>query len=187
QFDPSLNGLNLVEAAKQKLGTSSLDDQITLIFEIHGHGGASGVFHGISEDDLQQFLRHPNTMFASDSSVRKFQEGVPHPRGYGNNARVLARYVRELKLLRLEDAVRRMTSLPATVFRLPDRGVIRQGACADLAIFDPSTVQDNATFDKPHQYATGFAWVLVNGVSVVKQDAHTGARPGRTLPHGLTK
>src|SRR5207249_10258936 len=181
QFDPSLNGLNLVEAAKQKLGTSSLDDQITLIFEIHGHGGASGVFHGISEDDLQQFLRHPNTMFASDSGVRKFQEGVPHPRGYGNNARVLARYTRELRLLRLEEAIRRMTSLPAATFRLKGRGELREGNWADLVVFDPEKVQDHATFSDPHHYATGFAYVFVNGVAVVKGDAHTGARPGQVL------
>jgi N-acyl-D-amino-acid deacylase len=86
-------------------------------------------------------------------------DGVPHPRGYGNNARVLARYVRELNFLRLEDAVRRMTSLPATTFRLKDRGVIRQGAWADLVILDPTKVQDTATFQEPHQYAAGFAWV----------------------------
>jgi N-acyl-D-amino-acid deacylase len=184
KHDPSLNGLNIVEATKKKRGSDSLDDQIELILEIQDYGGASGIFHGISEPDLQQFLRQPNTMFASDSGVRKFQEGVPHPRGYGNDARVLARYVRELKLLRLEDAVRRMTSLPAATFRLKDRGVLREGAWADVVVFDPGKVQDQATFNDPHHYATGFAWVLVNGVPVVKSDEHTGARPGRTLRHG---
>jgi len=184
-YNPRLNGLNLVEAARQHRGTSSVDDQIELIFEIHRQGGAGGVFHGISEEDLQEFLRSPNTMFASDSGVRKFGEGVPHPRGYGNNARVLARYVRELKLLRLEDAIRRMTSLPAAAFHLKDRGLIREHAWADLVIFDPARVQDQATFGDPHHYATGFAWVLVNGVPVVKQDAHSGATPGRVLRHGI--
>ncbi len=175
--------MNIVEAAKKKRGTASLEDQIELILEIQANGGASGVFHGISEADLQQFLRHPNTMFASDSGVRKFQEGVPHPRGYANNARVLARYVRELKLLRLEDAIRRMTSLPALTFRLRDRGVVREGAWADLVVFDPAKVQDNATFEDPHHYATGFAWVLINGVPVVQKDEPTGARPGKMLRH----
>ncbi len=122
-------------------------------------------------------------MIASDSGVRKFGEAVPHPRGYGNNARVLARYVRELKLLRLEDAIRRMTSLPATTFRLKDRGVVRAGDWADLVVFDPAKVQDHATFKDPHHYATGFAYVFVNGVAVVKDDEHTGARPGRALRH----
>jgi N-acyl-D-amino-acid deacylase len=181
--DPSLNGLNIVEAAKKKRGSDSLDEQVELILDIQNHGGASGVFHGIDEPDLQQFLRHPNTMFASDSGVRKFRDGVPHPRGYGNNARVLARYVRELKLLRLEDAIRRMTSLPAATFHLKDRGLIREGAWADLVVFDPAKVQDRSTFNDPHHYAAGFAWVIVNGTPVVKNDEPTGARPGKALRH----
>ncbi|MDW8310459.1 MAG: amidohydrolase family protein, partial [Verrucomicrobiales bacterium] len=106
--DPSLNGLNLVEAARKLRGSDSLDDQIETILEIQKRGGASGVFHGMNEADLQTFLRHPNTMIACDSGLRRFGEGVPHPRGYGNNARVLGRYVRELGVLRLEEAVRKM-------------------------------------------------------------------------------
>jgi len=181
KHDPSLNGLSVADAAKRRRSSATVDDQIELILEIQGHGGATGIFHGISEPDLQAFLRHPNTMFASDSGVRKFQEGVPHPRGYGNNARVLARYVRELHLLRIEDAVRRMTSLPAATFHFKDRGTVREGGWADVVVFDPAAVQDRATFEEPHHYATGFAWVLVNGVPVVKSDQHTGARPGRML------
>lgn len=181
QRDPGLNGLNMVDAAAKKRGGKSLEDQIELILEIQANGGASGIFHGIAEDDLQQFLQHPNTMFASDSGVRKFGEGVPHPRGYGNNARLLARYVRELKLLRLEDAVRRMTSLPATTFWMKDRGLVREGAWADLVVFDPAKVQDRSDFNDPHHYATGFAWVFVNGVAVVTNDVHTGARPGKIV------
>ena len=187
KHDPSLNGLNLAEAAKKARGSASLNAQIELILDIQKNGGASGVFHGLSEDDLQCFLRHPNTMIACDSGLRQFGQGVPHPRGYGNSARALARYVRELQWLRLEDAVRRMTSLPATTFRLQDRGVIREGNWADLVLFDPDKVQDNATFKDPHHYATGFAWVFVNGVAVVKNDEHTGARSGRALRHGATE
>ena len=181
--DPSLNGLNIVEAAKRKHGSASVVSQVQLILEIESHGGASGVFHGISEEDLRKFLAYPNTMFASDSGVRRYGEGVPHPRGYGNNARVLARYARELKLLRLEEAVRRMTSLPAAAFRLKGRGEVREGNWADLVVFDPEKVQDHATFNDPHHYATGFCYVFVNGVAVVKNDQHTGARPGKTLRH----
>ena len=189
--DRSLNGLNILQAAGKRHGSASdpgrasllasLDDQIALIFEIQTNGGASAVFHSMSEDDIRIFMQHPDTMFASDSGMRHYQEGVPHPRGYGNNARFLARYVRELKLLRLEDAIRKMTSLPATTFHIRDRGIIREGAWADLAIFDPAKVQDNATFDDPHHYATGFHWVLVNGVPVIKDDAHTQARPGKAV------
>lgn len=179
--DRSLNGLNIAEAAKRKRGSEALDEQIELVLEIQANGGGPGVFHGMSEDDLRAFALNPNTMFASDSGVREFGKGVPHPRGYGNSSRVLARYVRDLGLLRLEDAVRRMTSLPAATFRLKDRGVIREGAWADVVVFDPATVQDRATFTEPHQYATGFRAVLVNGVPVVERDEHTGARPGRAL------
>jgi N-acyl-D-amino-acid deacylase len=181
--DKSLNGKNIAEAAKIKRGSDSLDDQIELILEIEKTGGASGVFHGINEDDLQKLLQHPNTMIASDSGVRGLGEDVPHPRGYGNNARVLARYVRELKLLRLEDAIRRMTSLPATTFRLKERGVLREGVWADIVVFDPEKIQDVATFNDPHHYATGIVHVFVNGVAVVKDGEHTDAKPGSAVRH----
>jgi N-acyl-D-amino-acid deacylase len=179
--DRSLNGLNIAQAAKKVRGADALDDQIETILQIQKNGGASAVFHSMNEEDLQRFMQHPNTMFASDSGVRRFNEGVPHPRGYGNNARILARYVRELHELRLEDAVRRMAFLPATTFGLKNRGQIREGAWADLAVFDLAKVQDNATFEAPHQYATGFAHVYVNGVEVVRDDKHTGAKPGRAV------
>jgi N-acyl-D-amino-acid deacylase len=187
RHDKSLNGLNLVQAAKKVRGSDSLDDQIELVLDIQKNGGAAGVFHSMSEDDLRQFAQHPNTMFASDSGVRKFGESVPHPRGYGNNARVLGEYVRDLKLIRVEDAVRRMSSLPATAYGIKDRGILREGAWADVVVFDPATVKDLATFDKPHQYAVGFKSVLVNGEEVVKDDQHTGAKPGRCVRHGAEK
>ena len=182
--DPTLNGLNIVQAAKKQRGSDSLAEQIELILDIESRGGASGVFHGMDEDDLRAFLRHPNTMFASDASVREWQAGVPHPRGYGNNARVLGRYVRELKLLRIEDAIRRMTSLPATTFHLKDRGVLREGAWADVVVLDPAKVGDAATFEAPHAYASGFRAVYVNGVAVVENDIHTKARPGKIVRRG---
>jgi len=181
--DPELNGLNIVEAAKLRRNADSVEDQIELILDIQSRGGATGVFHGMNEDDLQAFMRFPNTMIASDSGVREFGKGVPHPRGYGNNARVLGRYVRELHVLRLEDAIRRMSSLPAETFHLKYRGQLREGNWADIVLFDPATVQDNATFKDPHHYATGFRYVLVNGVTVVENDRHTGAKPGMPLRH----
>jgi N-acyl-D-amino-acid deacylase len=177
----SLNGLNVKQAAKKLRGADSLTAQIQTILEIQRNGSANAVFHSMNEEDSRLFMQHPNTMFASDSGVRRFGSGVPHPRGYGNNARVLARYVRESHVLRLEDAVRRMTSLPATTFHIKDRGVIREGAWADLVVFDPAKIQDNATFEDPHHYATGFAHVFVNGVEVVQHDEHTGAMPGKCV------
>jgi N-acyl-D-amino-acid deacylase len=183
RHDKSLNGLNIVEATKKLRNADSLDDQIETILEIQKNGGASGVFHGMNEEDLQKFMRHPNTMVACDSGLRKLGEGVPHPRGYGNNARVLARYVRELKVLRLEDAIRKMTSLPASSFRLKHRGELREGSWADMVLFDPEKVNDPATYNDPHHYAAGMPYVLVNGVVVIKDSEHTGAKPGMVLRH----
>jgi N-acyl-D-amino-acid deacylase len=181
QHDRRLNGLNLVEAAKVRRGSGTLDDQIELILDIEQNGGATGVFHGMNEADLQKFLAHPNTMIGSDSGLRRFGDGVPHPRGYGNNARVLARYVRELKVLTLEEAIRRMTSLPASTLHLKDRGQVREGVWADIVVFDPDAIQDHATYKEPHQYPSGIHYVLVNGVLVVDKEGHTRAKPGRPL------
>jgi N-acyl-D-amino-acid deacylase len=186
--DPSFNGLNVVEAAMKLRGADSLDDQIETIFEIEKAGGASAVFHGMSETDLEAFMKHPNTMFASDSGVRKFQKDIPHPRGYGNAARILGQYVREKKVLRLEDAIRRMTSLPARTFRIKDRGELREGAWADIAVFAPELVNDPSTYKDPHHYAIGMKYVFVNGTLVVENDQHNGARPGMILRHeAMTK
>ena len=179
--DPALNRLNVAEAAKKVRPSGTLDEQIELIFDIIQNGGATGIFHGMSEADLAVFMQHPNTMFASDSGVRRWQEDVPHPRGYGNNARILAEYVRAKKVLRLEDAIRRMTSLPAHTFHFAHRGELLPGNWADLTVFDPATVADPSTYADPHHYATGFRCVFVNGTLVVDQDRHTGARPGRVL------
>jgi N-acyl-D-amino-acid deacylase len=183
RHDRSLNGKNIVEASRLVRGSDSLDAQVETILEIQKNGGASGVFHGMSEDDLQVFMRHPNTMVACDSGLRVFGAGVPHPRGYGNNARVLARYVRDLQILRLEDAVRKMTSLPASTFQFKKRGLIVEGYWADITIFDPGKIQDTAQFNDPHHYPKGIPYVLVNGVPVVKQGEHTKAKAGHSLKH----
>src|SRR4030095_15584046 len=126
-------------------------------------GGASMIYHSMGEPDVQRIMQEPFTMIASDSGVRQADETVPHPRGYGNNARVLGRYVRDLKIITLEDAIRKMTSLPAQTFTLRDRGQIREGFAADIVIFDETKVGDKATFEHPHQYAEGFSTIIVNG------------------------
>jgi N-acyl-D-amino-acid deacylase len=179
--DSRLNGKTIPQAARLLRGADSLDDQIETILDLEARGGAQGVFHGMNEADLQTFLAMPHTMIASDSGVRKFGDGVPHPRGYGNNARVLARYVRELKVLSVEEAVRKMTSLPAQTFRLKNRGTLAPAAIADIVIFDPQTVSAPSTFEDPHHYATGFSDVIVNGVPVIRAGALTEARPGRPV------
>ena len=161
--EPKFNGKNIKEITKIARGKDKLDDQIEQILDMYQKGGASMVYHSMDEPDVQNIMRQPFTMIASDSGVRAFGSGVPHPRGYGNNARVLGHYVRDLHLITLEDAIRKMTSLPASTFGLNDRGLIREGFAADLVIFDEATVGDKATFEQPHQYASGFSAVIVNG------------------------
>lgn len=178
---PDLHGKTVPEAARLVRGSGSLADQLELILDIEARGGAGAVFHGMNEEDLQTFMRHPLTMIASDGSPRRFGEDVPHPRNYGNNARVLGRYVRELKLLPLEEAVRRMTSLPARMFRLRDRGKLEAGAWADIVVFDPGRVGDPSTFADPHHYAEGFSEVIVNGRVVIRGGLLTGVRSGGPL------
>jgi N-acyl-D-amino-acid deacylase len=120
---------------------------------------------------------------ASDGGITEFGAGNPHPRSYGTNARVIAEYVRSRGVLTLEDAIRRMTSLPARTFELRDRGLLREGLAADLVIFDPARVEDKSTYIKPHQYSAGFDVVMVNGKIVVDDGKMTGERPGQPLLH----
>jgi N-acyl-D-amino-acid deacylase len=135
----------------------------------------------MDEADVERVIRHPASMIASDGGIPIPGEGVPHPRSYGTFARVLAVYVREKGMLSLEVAVRKMTSFPAQRVGITDRGVIRPGMKADIAVFDPARVRDLATYEQPHQYAEGFSAVLVNGVMVYEGGKMTDARPGRVL------
>jgi N-acyl-D-amino-acid deacylase len=178
---PEFNGKSIAEVTKLARGKSDVASQIEQILEMYAAGGAGMVYHSMSEDDVRNIMREPFTMIASDSGVRKFGEGMPHPRGYGNNARVLGLYVRDLRLVSLEDAVRKMTSLPAQSFSLRDRGLVREGMAADLVLFDDATVADPSTFAQPHQYAVGFSYVIVNGVPVLDGGKMSAARPGVAL------
>ncbi|HEY8559875.1 MAG TPA: D-aminoacylase [Pyrinomonadaceae bacterium] len=179
--NPEYNGKNIPEITELAKKSKKLDAQIEQIFEMYEKGGAGMVYRVMSEDDVQNIMRQPFTMIASDSSVRVFGEGMPHPRGYGNNTRVLAKYVREMKLITLEDAVRKMTSLPAQTFNLPNRGLIKEGFAADLVVFDENTIVDKSTFENPHQYSEGFAQVLVNGEIVFESAKMTGKLPGQPV------
>jgi N-acyl-D-amino-acid deacylase len=181
QANPAYNGKSIAAITKEVRKKSDVDSQIDQILEMYAAGGAQMVYHSMDERDVQQIMREPFTMIASDAGVRRAGEGVPHPRGTGNNARVLGRYVRELRIVSLEDAVRKMTSLPAQTFRLSDRGLLREGLAADIVVFDPATVADRATFEQPHQYPVGISHVFVNGVAVVSEGQATAARPGRAL------
>jgi N-acyl-D-amino-acid deacylase len=178
---PEYDGKSIAEITKLARKKTDVESQIEQMLEMYAAGGAAMVYHSMSEEDVRRILREPFTMVASDSGVRRFGEGVPHPRGYGNNARVLGTYVRELGLVTLEDAVRKMTSLPAQTFGFRDRGLVREGMAADLVIFDDAQVADPSTFESPHRYAAGFAYVLVNGEAVLEEGALTKARPGAAL------
>jgi N-acyl-D-amino-acid deacylase len=181
QPNKDFNGKNIAEITLLARKSKKLDDQIDQILEMYDKGGAQMVYRTMSEDDVRNIMREPFTMIASDSSVRDFGVGMPHPRGYGDNARVLGEYVRNQHLITLEDAIRKMTSLPAQTFSLRDRGQIREGFAADLVIFDDAAVSDKATFDQPHQYAVGFSDVIVNGRIVFEGQKMTGEMPGQPL------
>jgi N-acyl-D-amino-acid deacylase len=179
--DPSLNGLTMTEVAARLVGETSADAQLEAARRLMIGGGASMVYHFMREDDIERIMRDPFVSIAADASAIEFGAGVPHPRGYGNNARVLGEYVRERQMLPLEEAIRKMTSLPARHFGLEERGEIRPGAAADLVVFDAARVRDTATYARPHAYPEGIAAVLANGIIVVRGGAHTGARPGQVL------
>ncbi|SNC74656.1 N-acyl-D-amino-acid deacylase [Hymenobacter gelipurpurascens] len=178
--DTSYQGLSIEEINRRKRPHKARAEVSTILELVLQHD-AGMVFHGMSEPDVQQIMRYPQNMVASDASIRVWQQGMPHPRGYGSNARVLGHYVRDLHVLTLEDAIRRMTSLPAQTMGFPDRGLLRPGYAADIVVFDPATVQDRSTFTQPHQYSTGMKYVLVNGRLTVQEGKHTGLRNGHVL------
>lgn len=180
-WDPSLEGKNLAQITAARGRSTSFEDAAETAMELVTRGSASAIFHAINEDDLIRILKDPLTMVASDGGVEIPKRGVPHPRSYGTFARVLNVYVREKRVLSLEDAVRKMTSLPAARFGLQDRGVLRPGMKADIVVFDPERVRDKATFADPHQYAEGFSYVVVNGTVVLDDGKMTEARPGQVL------
>ena len=160
---------------------------LDVLFELLTENGGSvpTVYFHHAEDDMRYALKQPFVSIGSDGSAVKTEgplaAGNPHPRYYGTFPRVLGRYVREEKLISLEEAVRKMTSANAAKIRIYDRGLLRPGQWADVTVFNPNTIIDNATFEKPHQYATGVEYVIVNGKIVLERGRHTGARPGAIL------
>jgi N-acyl-D-amino-acid deacylase len=177
-----LTGKTLAEVAKLR-GKSPEETAMDLVVEDHSR--VTTAYFLMSEDNVKLGLAQPWVALGSDAEAPA-PEGVfllssVHPRAYGNFARFLGKYVRDEQVTTLADAVRRMTALPAHNFRLKDRGCLEVGCYADVAVFDPATIRDHATFDRPHQYATGMAHVFVNGVQVLAGGEHTGAKPGRVV------
>ena len=172
----SVSDINILRGRKP-----TAEDEVETVFELLAKGGGQMIYHKMSEEDVDIILRYPNTMIASDAGVQVYGFGVTHPRAYGTNARVLSRYVRERKTLTLEDAIRRMTSLPAQRFRIDDRGLLRVGYAADILVFDEKTVSDKATFEHPHAYSVGFQWVVVNGKVTVEKGLHNEVKAGQII------
>ncbi|NTS42402.1 D-aminoacylase [Flavisolibacter sp. BT320] len=179
--DTTLNGKSIEEVNRLMGRKHKAKDEAETVMDMMMKGGASMVFHGMGDEDVKRIMQYPFNMFASDASIRVFNQGAPHPRGYGTNARVLGKYVREEGVISLEEAVRRMTSLPAQKFGLKDRGLLREGMAADVVVFDEKEVADLSTYEKPHAYSKGFRYVLVNGVVVVEEGKHNGVRSGKTM------
>jgi N-acyl-D-amino-acid deacylase len=177
-----LTGKTLAQAAAIR-GTTPEEAAMDLIVE--DHGLVSAIYFNQSEDNLRKVLPLPWLGFCTDAYVSAaegvFLKSGAHPRQYGAFPRVLAKYVRNEKLMTLQEAIRKMTSLPAQTLRIQGRGRLEEGYFADIVVFDPASVADRATYESPHQYPAGVLHVLVNGVPVVKDGEHTGAKPGRVV------
>lgn len=184
EWMPELEGRTLEDWAEMRGLPSTPETGAELVIEAMERGGASAIYHALDEGDVERIMRHPHTMVASDGRLTEPGIGHPHPRWYGTFPRVLGRYVREEGVLTLEEAVRKMTSMPADVMGLPDRGRVAEGTMADLVVFDPETVIDRSTFQDPHQYPDGIDFVVVNGVVTVDEGAYRDLRPGRVLRRG---
>lgn len=176
-----LEGRTLHDWLVEKNMEPSVDNGADLVIEAQLNGGASCVYFAMDDADVERIMKHPQTMIASDGRLVAPGDGHPHPRWYGTFPRVLGVYAREKKVLTLEDAVRKMTSLPADRLGLKERGRIQENTFADIVIFNPETVIDKATFQKPHQYPEGIDYVIVNGQLAVDQGEFKDIRSGKVL------
>ncbi len=179
--DKSYEGKNISQIHRLKGRKKGAKNEVETVLELMEAGAPDMVYHSMSEKDVERIMRYPNAAVGSDGGIREFGVGVPHPRSYGTRARVLGEFVRSRGVITLEEAVRKMTSLPARTLGFRDRGLVREGMAADLVLFDPAKVQDKATYQQPHQYSEGFDLVVVNGVVVVEDGKVSGARPGKVL------
>jgi len=180
-WDTSLDGKSLADITAARGRPVTIENAAETAIEIQQKGGCQAVYHAIAEEDIERILRSPYTMIGSDGEIPQFGHGAPHPRSYGTFSRVLARYVRERKVLTLEDAVHKMSGYTSERLQLFDRGLLRPGMKADIVIFDPAKVQDKADFANPHQYGEGVVDLFINGQRVIANGQLTSARPGRVL------
>ena len=179
--DESYNGKTLADYAADRGLPNDLETGIDLAIELQLHGGFSAIYHAMDEADVIRILQHPLAMIETDGDAVGYGIGYPHPRSYGAFARVLARYVRELGVITLEEAVKKMTSMPAQWLGRADMGFIAEGMRADVAVFDPDVIADRATYADPHQFSVGITDLLINGVPVILNGGLTGEKPGRWI------
>jgi len=179
--NPEYEGKNLREILVLRENDPTLENGAELVMEMQSKGGASCVFFLMDEEDVAAIMKYPFNMIGSDGGVTRFGRGIPHPRSYGTFPRVLGKYVREDKRLALEEAIYKMTGLPAKSLRFEERGVLAPQKLADIVVFDPETISDLATFDNPHQYPTGIKHVFVNGIITIRDGTLTENRGGRVI------
>jgi dihydroorotase/N-acyl-D-amino-acid deacylase len=181
RWDPQLEGRTVHDWAVRRGLDPTPEIGAQLVIEAQLRGGANAIYHVLDEADVKRIMAHPQTMIASDGRLSRPGEGHPHPRAYGTFPRVLGRYVRDERVLTLEQAVRKMSAMPAARLGLENRGTLVSGGYADIVVFDPATVADRATFAEPHQYPVGIDYVIVNGTVAVDGGRFTDTRAGRVL------
>ena len=186
-WDSTLNGKTLYDLVTRLNVDPTLENAAPIVIDAVLKGGAGTIFHVLDEEDVKRIMAHPQTMIASDGRLNRLGDAVPHPRAYGTFPRVLGKYAREDKVLTLEQAVRKMTGMPAARLGLTDRGCLREGCAADVTVFSAEQVKDVGTYADPHHYPEGIPWVIVNGVPVVANGTFTPARPGKVLRHAPDK
>jgi N-acyl-D-amino-acid deacylase len=183
-----LTGKSLAEVAKMR---HSAPPETAIDLVIQDGSRVEAVYFLMSEDNVKKQIALPWLSFCSDGASQApegvFLKSSTHPRAYGNFARLLGKYVRDEKVIPLEEAIRKLTSLPATNLGIARRGALQSGYYADVVVFDPAKIQDHATFENPQQYATGMLHVFVNGTQVLKDGEHTGAKPGRVVRRSMTQ
>ena len=178
---PEYEGKNLAQILELTGKENTIENAAELIIEMQKEDQPGGVYFKMSEDDVTVLMQHKCTMIASDGSIKSIGKGVPHPRSYGTFPRVLGKYVREKAVLSLEEAIRKMTSLPAQTMRFNTRGVLKEGLAADIVVFDENKICDKAEYDNPHQYSAGIHWVIVNGRTAIDNGERTDVFYGRVI------
>ena len=185
-WKPELEGKTLYDWAKIENLEPTAENGAELVIRAQENRGANAIYHAMSDEDIKRIMAHPKTMIASDGRITPFGQGHPHPRVYGTFPRVIGHYARDLQVITVQEAIRKMTSMPAKRLGLKDRGIIDQGYKADLVIFNPETIIDKATFENPHQYPIGIEYVIINGKVALESGNFHDIRSGKILRRSVT-